>query len=355
MLIVLSHEKLTVALAVLVGLCGVFGGLFLTGVFVRSCVLFSLSFVNVVYVLLLLILLTVLVAARFAKREKWVAKVKYVLLFNAFTISVSIFYVVFSNFVNACYPGNLLLKMCSLFLLGGKAILMITSIIVISNVLLHLAIICFLPRSITLKVQPRLSFCCLIAWIVIVLTVLSAIFSAATDFIVRPRYSHMVRLLENSSLICCRDSIDCLWVFVKSFSANFTLTYRKPCPKPRQLLIILPPLIGNRDFVAKLVVVSRTGACLDFALGATKLIEDFYGCKVRVVEFIGWDHVVPEVEVNGIWYVIDVTYTTKDYPVKASEYADYLRRNYPSIYSNLERLVDFDTGQDLSKEHGLYS
>ena len=140
MLIVLSHEKLTTALAVLVGLCGVFGGLFLTSVFVCSRVLFSLSFVNVVYVLLLLFLLTVLVAARFAKREKWVVKVKYVLLFNAFTISVSIFYVVFSNFVNACYPGNLLLKMCSLFLLGDKAILMITSIIVISNVLLHLAI-----------------------------------------------------------------------------------------------------------------------------------------------------------------------------------------------------------------------
>ena len=133
------------------------------------------------------------------------------------------------------------------------------------------------------------------------------------------------------------------------------MTYRKPCPKPRQLLVILPSLIGNRDFVAKLVVVSRTGACLDFALGATKLIEDLYGYRVRVVHLIGQDHVIPEVEVNGTWYVIDITYTTKNYPVKASEYADHLRRNYPSIYSNLEGLADFDTGQDLSKEHGLYS
>ena len=149
-----------------------------------------------------------------------------------------------------------------------------------------------------------------------------------------------------------KSGLTCLWNFVLHYKEEFIGTYRKPCPKPRQLLARLPPLIDNRDFVAKLVAISRTGACLDFALGAAKLVEDVFGYETRVINFIGWDHAIPEVKVDK-WYVIDAVYTTPNYPVEVSDYIEHLKRYYPAICRNLRGLIDLDTGKDLSEEHGL--
>ena len=289
----------------------------------------------------------------------WIYMVlRNILLVDFLIILFSVAYVVFFNLLNMLCPYNTLLLFCSLLEKLSKQQIELTIYIFIGIMALinsYVAYICFdyLQKTDAHRLAEVLKR---IATMYELLVVLIIIFLLLTCLLIDYRYLRVTYEFNKRFPTKCVD-IDCLWNFVKYYASEFVSTHEKPCPKPRQLLIRLPLLsdINNRDFVAKLAVASRTGACLDFALGATKLIEDFYGCKVRVVEFIGWDHVVPEVEVNGIWYVIDVTYTTKDYPVKASEYADYLRRNYPSIYINLKRLVDFDTGQDLSREHGFRS
>jgi len=311
-------------------------------------------------VLFLLLILRWVLVEYAAVVGQLIIVLKNIVLIDFLMILVSIVFVISFNLLNVLCPCNSLLTLCSsirgltdveirLLHCGFMCIVVLINTCV-ALLCLHFSRIKRVFRSaiIVRKVTKAIR----------ALAILIIIFSLLLYPIVSFKYLQVITELRKSSVIKCdglRPSIECLWYFVKYYDSLFILTYRRPCPKPRQLLITMFSLISNRDFIAELAVASRTGACLDFALGVTRLIEDLYGCKVRVVKFIGWDHVVPEVEVNGIWYVIDVTYTTKDYPVKASEYADYLRRNYPSIYSNLERLVDFDTGQDLSKEHGLYS
>jgi hypothetical protein len=61
----------------------------------------------------------------------------------------------------------------------------------------------------------------------------------------------------------------------------------------------------------------------------------------------------PEVKVGDTWYVVDITYTTPESPVKASEYAEHLRATKPSLYSKVKGVIEAYTGRDLSAEHGF--
>jgi len=311
-------------------------------------------------VLFLLLILRWVLVEYAAVVGRLIIVLKNIVLIDFLMILVSIVFVVSFNLLNVLCPCNSLLTLCS----------SIRGLTDAEIRLLHCGFMCIVVSINTCVAFLRLHFSRIkrvfrsaiivrkVTKAIRALAILIIIFSLLLYPIVSFKYLQVITELRKSSVIKCdglRSSIECLWGFVKYYDSLFIFTYRRPCPKPRQLLITMFSLISNRDFIAELVVVSRTGACLDFALGATKLIEDLYGYRVRVVHLIGQDHVIPEVEVNGTWYVIDITYTTKNYPVKASEYADHLRRNYPGIYSNLEGLVDFDTGQDSSKEHGFYS
>ena len=107
-------------------------------------------------------------------------------------------------------------------------------------------------------------------------------------------------------------------------------------------------------FIAKIDVVIREGSCLDYALATSLLIKELVGVETRVVMFIGYDHAFPEVKINGTWYVLDTSYTTSQRPIKAEEYTEYLRRNYPNIYNSISGYIDKITGIDVSEEHGFY-
>jgi len=180
--------------------------------------------------------------------------------------------------------------------------------------------------------------------------------------VVDPEYSHTLAEFKKFYADCINngtDVLECVWSLTLRYKDEFVPTYRTPCAKPRQLLLKFtfkaPPIfmqIDTRDFVAKLAASAGTGACLDFAIGVTKILSDL-GFETRVVSFLGWDHAIPEVKINGTWFVIDAVYTTPNNPVPASMYGDYLKAYHSDIYASLKGLLDFDTGLDVSGEHGL--
>jgi len=189
--------------------------------------------------------------------------------------------------------------------------------------------------------------------IALLLLVSATVIAIALYAIVDAEYPKKVEALRNSVGDKCL--LDKAWDLVKHYKGDFISTYRTIWPKPRQLIIRFGPLTlePSRVFAAKLAAVSGTGACEDFALGATQLLSDVLGCEARVVAFLGEDHALPEVKVGDTWYVVDITYTTPKSPVKVSEYAEHLRATRYSLYSKVKGVIEAYTGRNLSAEHGF--
>jgi len=296
---------------------------------------------------------------------------KLILLFGNFVISLSILWILLFNLLNVLIPHSPLRICCSLERLSDDALSMFCYMFIVIFIILFASIplIHIIPkrplvrilkplrpltRRLRLLVLPSYKLLGLLKRALIVVIVMSIIFTLLLPPVTDYRYKQMLKEFRKMTELADSGSpINSLWAFVKRYTDSFCVTYKKPCPKPQQFLIIIPPLMNNRDFVAKLAATTQTGACFDFALGVTKLISDLYGYETRVVRFIGVDHVIPEVKVNGVWYVIDATYTTKRVPIRASEYARYLQQGYPHIPKKLRGMRDFDTNEELSSEHGF--
>ena len=175
-------------------------------------------------------------------------------------------------------------------------------------------------------------------------------------------YSAQVARFRQMFWECGAGNLQCLWGLAEVYKGSFNPTYKWPVPKPRQLLF-RELGVSNFEFVSKLTAAAKTGACMDFALGFAKLVEDATGHRTRLASFEEWDHMMPEIEVGGAWYVFDITYTTQSGPVRADEYARHLERlsrvneNIGLLYRNLNsggvRIVDYLSGVDLTAEHGF--
>jgi len=162
-----------------------------------------------------------------------------------------------------------------------------------------------------------------------------------------PPYVNMLRMKYGTKC-----SLEATWSLSVDYYEHFYNTYKSDYPKPQ-----LYPLIQSKDLLAALV---RTGSCADFAYGLARLLKDSLGCETRVVAFKSIDHVFPEVKINGTWYVFDLTYTTRDKPVEASKYAEYLHnkcmvepRFCEVLCAGFKGLVNAVTGEDLRREHGF--
>ena len=286
---------------------------------------------------------------------------KILLLIDFLIILFSIAYVLDFNILNMLWPHNQLLIYCVKYCrkISDRGIIVLTGntvlLIIITNLCIILSSLYFSLSKENKTVKRLLRIVRMVVNWVIILTIITIAMDCLLLYkYTEDKYAQTLIHFKNVAIMYDNETsgISCIWNFVIHYKLEFISTYRLPCPKPRQLLIRVDS-IYNRDFVAKLCAICKTGACLDFALGVTKLIEDLYGYETRVVKLKGQDHAIPEVRINGTWYVIDAVYTTQNYPVKASKYVRYLQRYYPEVYKNLRGLVDFDTGKDLSDEHGF--
>jgi len=192
-------------------------------------------------------------------------------------------------------------------------------------------------------------------WVLYVCIILSSIVLLLTLFILSHKIPiemmYQAELAKYRYLVsCCRNgSVNCVWGFIKTVADEFNATYATSAPKPQQLLKM--PFV-DIDEVSKLATIAKTGACADFALGVTKVLNDL-GCAVRIVGVKGVDHAVPEVMIGNKWYVVDALYTTPNQPVEASQWARYLAEYKPECFNAIAKLIDMNTGMDITAEHGF--
>ena len=192
-------------------------------------------------------------------------------------------------------------------------------------------------------------------WVLYAYVILSLIVLLPTVFILSHKIP--IEMMYRSELArysylanCCRNnSLDCIWNFTRSIADEFNATYGASIAKPQNLLRL--PFV-DIDEVSKLAAIAKTGACFDFALSMTRVLNDL-GCPARIVEVRGVDHAVPEVMIGDKWYVIDALYTTRNQPVEASLWASYLAKNKPECFNAIAKLIDMNTGMDITAEHGF--
>jgi len=331
---------------------------FMTGYAVHNLVLSSQIISTALSDFFLLFALIYLLTRFFRKclGDVWDWRItRDILLLDLSMILSSVAYVLVFNFLNVKGGAafKLVLKACSKHCRLNDIILtygwiLIASLVAVLNVSVALG-----------KLQKIISATKVLGIIALISIIVSSFCIAG---VVDPEYSHTLAVFKKFYTDCVNNGTDvlgCVWSLTLRYKDEFVPTYMTPCAKPRQLLLKLtfraPSIflqIDTRDFVAKLAASAETGACLDFAIGVTKILRDL-GFETRVVSFLGWDHTIPEVKINGTWFVIDAVYTTYSKPVPASMYGDYLRTYHRDVYASLRGLMDFDTELDVSGEHGL--
>jgi hypothetical protein len=181
---------------------------------------------------------------------------------------------------------------------------------------------------------------------------LSILLVSYTGVVILGQWLYPVKVEEMKSIYGTRCTLENAWSIANATKKNFIFTYKVNLPKPRQLMI---PGIDRYLWVPRgLMAVADTGTCEDFAIELTTLLRDVLGCEARVVVFVDYDHALPEVKIDGVWYVLDISYTTPARPVRAENYWMYLNNTgYSKIIAEAKGLVDRETGKDVSAEHGF--
>lgn len=157
--------------------------------------------------------------------------------------------------------------------------------------------------------------------------------------------------------------IKAVWNITLSFRNIFHGTYGQTVCLPSRFLsnpifIILSrisvPLLHTyllANGFNKIVVIQKTGGCGEFAIAIAYLLNDVTHFPTRIIQVEGMDHMFPEIRLDEEWWVLDATYTTKNHPVKSSEYAKHLKAL--SLNKYVARLIVSTTGLNVLKEHGF--
>jgi hypothetical protein len=186
----------------------------------------------------------------------------------------------------------------------------------------------------------------------VAILLLSLLLVSYTGVAILGQWFYPVKVEEMKNIYGTRCTLENAWSIAKATRASFTFTYRVNVPKPSQLMIA-----SDTKYIwvpRGLIAIADTGTCEDFAIELTTLLKDVLGCEARVVVFVDYDHALPEVKIDGVWYVLDISYTTPARPVRAENYWMYLNNTgYSKIIAEAKGLVDRETGKDVSSEHGF--
>lgn len=107
---------------------------------------------------------------------------------------------------------------------------------------------------------------------------------------------------------------------------------------------------NNQNGYQKLLIVQQKGNCGEFSQSITFLLNDTTHFPTRVINFEGIDHMMPEIEIDNQWWVVDEVFLTPEKPIisyNLSRYVDEsIRDNIANIYSSTE-------DKSLLKQHGF--
>jgi hypothetical protein len=162
-----------------------------------------------------------------------------------------------------------------------------------------------------------------------------------------------------------REELNSSWDILVSFDSDFERTYgnmgavkqNDVVEKYYDFFAIFTSItmcyVSHFDGYNKLIISQGMGECGEFALAAKFLLKDVTGSNTRIVSFEGIDHALPEIEIDNVWWVFDLVYTTPYYPVEAANYASHLNSSHLDLSNYLANLKNIDTGETLLAEHGF--
>jgi len=106
------------------------------------------------------------------------------------------------------------------------------------------------------------------------------------------------------------------------------------------------------DGLEKLTAADGRGNCSEYARAISYLVNRTLKAPSRFVIMYGYDHKFAEVKTEEGWFILDPIKTTPKYPVRAEDYAEYLKISNPLIYEQVTGIGSTE-GESLLLVHGF--
>jgi len=126
----------------------------------------------------------------------------------------------------------------------------------------------------------------------------------------------------------------------------------KPVYSPYLYYFIYNFYIYDQGY-GKAALLTERGNCGEFSQAIVYMINATMNLPTRSLHFQGQDHELPEILINGSWYVFDRTFTTQSYPVKSEDYAAYIKEKDESFFNNIANIKKIRSDVYLLEEHGF--
>ena len=115
--------------------------------------------------------------------------------------------------------------------------------------------------------------------------------------------------------------------------------------------LLLYHYLFDMDGLEKLTAADGRGNCSEYARAVAYLVNRTTDIPTRSVIMHGYDHKFAEALTEDGWIILDPLMTV-DKPVRAEDYAEYLRDSNPVIYGQVTGICSAD-GENLSLAHGF--
>ena len=115
--------------------------------------------------------------------------------------------------------------------------------------------------------------------------------------------------------------------------------------------LLLYHYLFDRNGLEKLTATDGRGNCSEYARAVAYLVNRTMDIPARFVIMYGYDHKFVEVLTKEGWIILDPLKTV-DGPVRAEEYAEYLRDSNPAMYEQVTGICSTD-GNSLLSAHGF--
>jgi hypothetical protein len=156
------------------------------------------------------------------------------------------------------------------------------------------------------------------------------------------------------------DYVNASWDITERFRDIFLGTYgvQGTILPDRSLSATYLPIINpfldnffnNQNGYQKMLIVQQKGNCGEFAQSITFLLNDTTHLPTRFISFEGIDHMMPEIEVNNQWWVMDKVFLTPEKPIISSAFSNYIDE---SIRKNIANMNSSTNENSLLKQHGF--
>jgi hypothetical protein len=156
------------------------------------------------------------------------------------------------------------------------------------------------------------------------------------------------------------DFLNASWNLTRKFHDSFLGTYgiQGSFLPDRSLSTSYIPFINplldnyfnNQNGYQKLLIVQQRGNCGEFSQSITFLLNDTTHFPTRFVNIEGIDHMMPEIEIDNQWWIVDKVFLTPERPINSNNFSSYIDK---SIRDNIANLHSSTNEKSLLKQHGF--